>query len=186
MKVYTKQGDSGSTSLINGDRVKKYDDRVEAYGTIDELSSFLALLGDKMYAYPNLTHIREDIVVINSMLMNLEAHLAAGEPIKYPLPVVSTESIEALEEKIDQMLSELPAITKFTIPGGCVLNSLSHVCRTVCRRAERRTAVVMESYKIEPNVAKYLNRLSDYLYVLGRTITMKCGAEEILWIPEKK
>lgn len=186
MKVYTKGGDSGTTALINGDRVKKYDDRVEAYGTVDELSAFLALLGDKMRPDSTLTTYVSDIDRINSMLMNLEAHLAAGDPIKYPLPEVSSTSIEYLELRIDKMQSALPTIMKFTIPGGCKLSSLSHVCRTICRRAERRTAVVMESYTIEPNVAKYLNRLSDYLYLLSRTLTAHCQVEEILWIPETK
>ncbi len=186
MKVYTKGGDTRTTSLINGDRVKKYDDRVEAYGTIDELTAHLALLGDKMRPDNTLTRYVDEINSINSMLMNIEAHLAAGDPIKYPLPEVSTESIEELERRIDEMQSALPTIMKFTIPGGCKLNSLSHVCRTVCRRAERRTAVVMDSYTIDENVAKYLNRLSDYLYLLGRTLSVHCGAEEILWISAKK
>ncbi|MFI3288575.1 MAG: cob(I)yrinic acid a,c-diamide adenosyltransferase [Rikenellaceae bacterium] len=186
MRVYTKGGDTGTTSLINGDRVKKYDDRVEAYGTIDELTAHLALLGDKMRSDSTLTKYVDEINVINSMLMNIEAHLAAGDPIKYPLPEVDTESIEMLERRIDEMQSALPSIMKFTIPGGCKLNSLCHICRTVCRRAERRTAVVMESYTIDKNVAKYINRLSDYLYLLGRTLTVHCGAEEILWISSKK
>ncbi|MFI3247921.1 MAG: cob(I)yrinic acid a,c-diamide adenosyltransferase [Rikenellaceae bacterium] len=186
MKVYTKCGDKGTTALVNGDRVKKYDDRVEAYGTVDELSAFLALLGDKMRANDGLGRYVDDINKINSMLMNIEAHLAAGEPVKYPLPEVSDKSIEELEQSIDHMQSMLPTIMKFTIPGGCELNSLSHVCRTICRRAERRVAVVIEQYTIEPNVATYINRLSDYLYLLGRTLTKHCEAEEILWIPETK
>ncbi len=186
MKVYTKGGDTGTTSLINGDRVKKYDERVEAYGTVDELSAFLALLGDKMRKYEDLSKYVIQIDKINSMLMNIEAHLAAGDPIKYPLPEVATHSIDSLEQGIDEMQNALPTIMKFTIPGGCKLNSLSHICRTICRRAERRVAVVMESYAIEPNVAKYLNRLSDYLYVLGRTLTIHCGVEEILWISDKE
>lgn len=186
MKVYTKGGDKGTTSLSNCDRVKKYDDRVEAYGTVDELSAFLALLADNMRPNSELSSYVFQIEKINSMLMNIEAHLAAGDPPKYQLPEVSSRSIEELEQGIDEMQSALPKIMKFTLPGGCVINSLSHVCRTICRRAERRTAVVMEKYTIDENVAIYLNRLSDYLYLLSRTLNAKCEVEEILWIPETK
>lgn len=183
MTVYTKTGDKGTTSLISGERVSKYDDRVEAYGTVDELSAFMALLADKMRHDRSLESYIVSITRINAVLMNIEAHLAAGEDNKYPLPELSDSSIEELEKGIDTMQEALPAITKFTLPGGCKLNSLSHVCRTVCRRAERRAIVVAERYELDPKVTIYLNRLSDYLYLLGRTLTIHCDAKELYWTP---
>lgn len=184
MSVYTKTGDKGTTSLSSGERVSKYDIRVEAYGTVDELSAFLALLGDKMRSHDTLRHHVTNIDQINRVLMAVEAHLAAGDNCKYPLPEVTDATIDILESEIDTMQDALPAIQKFTIPGGCKLSSLCHVCRTVCRRAERRAIVVTEEHTVDANVVRYLNRLSDYLYLLGRTLTVHCGAKEILWIPE--
>ncbi len=184
MKVYTKTGDKGTTALIGGERVSKYDIRVEAYGTVDELSAFLALLGDKMCEEPSLAKYVDEIHCINSMLMTVESHLAMGMESQYPLPEVSDSSIKMLEHSIDLMQGKLPQIMKFTIPGGSVLNSLCHVCRTVCRRAERRSVEVAEQYDVAPNVVMYLNRLSDYLYLLSRTMSMECDVEEVLWVPE--
>ncbi len=181
MKVYTKTGDRGTTSLISGERVSKYDDRVEAYGTVDELTAFIALLADKMRAEQSLTPYIELTNSINTTLMNIEAHLAAGDDNTYPLPEVTTRSIEELEREIDTMQSALPTITEFTLPGGCKLNSLSHVCRTVCRRAERRALRVSESHPLDENVLIYLNRLSDYFYLLGRTLIAHCGRKELFW-----
>ncbi len=185
MKVYTKTGDKGTTALVSGERVSKYDDRVEAYGTVDELTAFMALLSDKMRHDQSLNDYIAMNERINSMLMNVEAHLAAGDENQYPLPAVSDRAIEELEQGIDKMQGELPAITKFTLPGGCKLNSLCHVCRTICRRAERRAILVAESHSMDENVVKYLNRLSDYLYLLGRTMTLHCGANEIFWNAEE-
>ncbi len=185
MKVYTKSGDSGTTALIGGQRVDKDDIRVEAYGTVDELSAFIALLGDKIKEREQISQYAQQLYSINSMLMNLEAHLAAGSPNEN-LPEVSTKSIEELERSIDKMQSLVPQITKFTIPGGDQVVSLCHVCRTICRRAERRSISVARQGQLDDNVIGYLNRLSDYLYLLGRTLTVYSGAEEILWIPEQK
>ncbi len=184
MKVYTKTGDKGTTALVNGERVKKYDIRVEAYGTVDELTAFIALLSDKMNSDKELCDTTAQLTRINSMLMNVEAHLAAGENLQYKLPEISTKSIEELEEAIDDMQSKLPQIMKFTLPGGCELNSLCHICRTICRRAERRAIEASESYAIAPNAVTYLNRLSDYFYLLGRTMASHCKTEELLWVPE--
>ncbi|MFI3258927.1 MAG: cob(I)yrinic acid a,c-diamide adenosyltransferase [Rikenellaceae bacterium] len=185
MSVYTKTGDKGTTALVSGERVSKYDPRVEAYGTVDELSAFLALLADKMRDREALRNYTASIDYINCILMSVESHLAAGDDNVYPLPRISDKAIEGLEAEIDNMQAELPVIRQFTIPGGCKLNSLSHVCRTICRRAERRAIVVAEAHPLHPNVVIYLNRLSDYLYLLGRTLTRHCGAEEILWTPEE-
>lgn len=184
MKVYTKTGDKGTTSLIGGERVAKWDDRVEAYGTVDELSAFLALLADKMRADKELAMYVTELDNLGSTLMTIEAHLAAGENCEHKLPALSDATTIRLERGIDEMQERLPAITKFTIIGGCELNSLCNVCRTICRRAERRVAQVCDSYNIDSNVATTLNRLSDYLYTLGRTLAMHCKAEELLWLPE--
>ncbi len=181
MSVYTKTGDKGTTSLIGGERVAKSDIRVEAYGTIDELTAFVALLSDKIKANEQTAHYADELYRINSMLMNLEAHLAAGDKCSYKLPEVSDESIAFLESSIDDMQSKVPSISNFTIPGGHEVISLCHICRTVCRRAERRSISAAEEFTIEPNVTKYLNRLSDYLYLLGRMSALLLGVEELLW-----
>ncbi len=183
MKVYTKTGDKGTTALIGGERVSKSDIRVEAYGTVDELSAFIGLLSDKIKAKEEVAKYTQELYRINSMLMNLEAHLAAGENIDFKLPEISEESIQLLEQSIDEMQAALPQLTNFTIPGGDEIVSLCHVCRTICRRAERRSIEVANEFKINERVLRYLNRLSDYLYLLGRTSTLLFGTEEILWRP---
>ncbi len=186
MKVYTKTGDKGTTSLVGGERVAKNDLRVEAYGTVDELTAFAALLSDKMRTNALTAELSEDINRINSVLMSVEAHLAAGDQVSFKLPVLSDSSIAFLESRIDTMQAEVPAIAKFTIPGGHEFVSLSHVCRTVCRRAERCSIAASEQYKIDDFCVTYLNRLSDYFYLLGRVITARLEVEETLWIPESE
>ncbi len=181
MKVYTKSGDKGTTALIGGQRVSKNDIRVEAYGTLDELSAFIALLSDKLKECEAMAEYVEELYQINSMLMNLEAHLAAGENLSFPLPEIGEESIKGLESSIDKMQLEVPQFQKFIIPGGAEIISLCHVCRTICRRAERRSISAAEVFEINELVLKYLNRLSDYLYLLGRVAAVKLGVEEILW-----
>ncbi|MFR9523728.1 MAG: cob(I)yrinic acid a,c-diamide adenosyltransferase [Rikenellaceae bacterium] len=183
MKVYTKSGDKGTTTLIGGARVSKTDIRVEAYGTVDELSAFIGLLSDKLAHNIETASYAEELYTINSMLMNIEAHLAAGEGCDIKLPAISEASIKFLESSIDNMQEQLPSITKFTIPGGHQIISLCHVCRTICRRAERRSISVAENFEISDMVVQYLNRLSDYLYLLGRISALKLGVDEILWRP---
>ncbi len=184
MKVYTKGGDEGTTSLIGGVRVAKIDSRVEAYGTVDELTAFIALLGDKLCQNRDMCgRYIGDLNKINSMLMTVESHLASDETTAKKLPEISDEAIEYLENRIDEMQEGLKPLDKFTIPGGDVRLSLCHVCRTVCRRAERRAIAAKYEYPITPNVLVYLNRLSDYLYVLGRVLTAEFNIEEILWVP---
>ena len=183
MKVYTKTGDKGTTSLIGGERVSKCDCRVEAYGSVDELTAFTALLADKLSkdeAYESeVAMLRR----IESQLMTIASILAVGEGGEKYLPELKSESIEALEQAIDTMQSALPQITKFTIPGGDERLSMAHICRTICRRAERQTLRAAEQHDVECKAMVYLNRLSDYFYLLGRTITHRSGVEEILWIP---
>ncbi|MFI3292056.1 MAG: cob(I)yrinic acid a,c-diamide adenosyltransferase [Rikenellaceae bacterium] len=184
MKVYTKGGDEGTTSLIGGVRVAKIDSRVEAYGTVDELTAFIALLGDKLCLNRDMCSLYiGDLNKINSTLMTVEAHLACDEDSAKTLPEISDEVVEYLESRIDDLQEGLKPLDKFTIPGGDVRVSLCHVCRTICRRAERRAIAAKYEFPINPKVIVYLNRLSDYLYVLGRALTADFEVEEILWVP---
>lgn len=183
MRVYTKTGDKGTTSLIGGERVAKCDCRVEAYGTVDELTAFTALLADKLQSddiYKTETNMLRRI---ESQLMTVAALLAIGEGGQDKVGKLHNTETEELEQAIDAMQEALPQITKFTIPGGDERVSLSHVCRTICRRAERQALRAAENCNIEEQVIVYLNRLSDYFYLLGRTITHRSNVEEILWIP---
>lgn len=183
MKIYTKTGDAGTTSLIGGERVKKYDLRVEAYGTVDELTAYIALLADMVIEDERTESIAEELHRIESELMSVAALLAVGKGGEDKIAPIAKERIERLEEGIDSMQEELPEITKFTIPGGHRMVSLSHVCRTVCRRAERAALRAGEHTSVDSSATIYLNRLSDYLYTLGRTLTERLKVEEHLWIP---
>ena len=183
MKIYTKGGDKGRTSLIGGERVPKYDLRVEAYGTIDELTAFAALLADKLMHDDKFCEIEKQLRSVESQLMTVAALLAVGEGGRDKVVGLKDGVIEQLEQWIDAMQESLPAITKFTIPGGDERISLCHVCRTICRRAERASLRAAEQYEIDTQATIYLNRLSDYFYLLGRKITALTNSEEILWIP---
>lgn len=183
MKIYTKGGDKGRTSLIGGERVPKYDLRVEAYGTVDELTAFAALLADKLMREEKFHEIEKQLRSVESQLMTVAALLAVGEGGRDKVAGLKDGVIEQLEQWIDAMQESLPAITKFTIPGGDERISLCHVCRTICRRAERASLRAAEQYEIDSQATIYLNRLSDYFYLLGRKITALTNSEEILWIP---
>ena len=194
MKIYTKTGDKGTTSLIGGERVSKTDLRVEAYGTVDELTAFLALLADTLCHDERCTavcsigsvlneRIVDELHRIESQLMSVAALLAIGKGGEGKVAPIAEERVVELEEAIDRMQAEIPAITKFTIPGGHRAVSLCHVCRTVCRRAERAALRASEVTAVDALAMKYLNRLSDYLYTLGRVVTERLKVEERLWIP---
>lgn len=183
MKVYTKMGDKGMTSLIGGERVFKTDERVEAYGSVDELAAFTALLADNMRADVALTVDVDDLNRILSRLMSVEALLAVGESGSDKVAPLAPETISWLEERIDALQESLKPIDKFTIPGGNAVVSMCHVCRTVCRRAERAALRADAKYGVDPTVLVWLNRLSDYFYLLGRSLTARYAVEEVLWIP---
>lgn len=183
MKLYTKGGDKGRTSLIGGERVRKTDVRVEAYGTADELQANIAYLADRMAHDATLAPYVEDCRKVCSLLMTSCSLLALGNHCEYNIPQLTDENIAWLEGRIDALQDGLKPIECFTIPGGCELSSLCHICRTVCRRAERRAIEAAENYDIDKNVLVLLNRLSDYLYALCRTITERLDAEEVLWQP---
>lgn len=183
MKIYTKTGDAGSTSLIGGERVKKYDLRVEAYGTVDELTAHIALLSDMLTEDERTESMTEELYHIESQLMSVAALLAVGKGGEGKIAPIAKERITDLEKAIDRMQTELPEISKFTIPGGHRAVSLCHVCRTVCRRAERAALRAGDITEIDSSATIYLNRLSDYLYSLGRLLTERLKVEEHLWIP---
>ena len=183
-KVYTRTGDKGTTSLVGGERVSKIDERVEAYGTVDELGSFTACLSDRLRPDEGAAEYLGHLDRIASQLMSVAALLAVGRGGEGKLPDIRPEAIGYLEQRIDAMQARLAPIAKFTIPGGHPAVSLCHVCRTVCRRAERaalRAAALHPD--ISANALVYLNRLSDYFYLLGRTLTAHYEVEETLWIP---
>lgn len=181
-KIYTKTGDKGKTSLIGGTKVSKSHRRIETYGTIDELNSFIGLCLDylKTYSVENILQETQDrLFTIGSAL--------ACDPEKEPklkIPDLKEEDVSLLETEIDKMNEALPPMKSFILPGGHVAVSTLHIARCVCRRAER-CCVRMEQKKMEvdPLIIKYLNRLSDYLFVLARFAANKLGAEEIPWKP---
>ncbi|RYD96829.1 MAG: cob(I)yrinic acid a,c-diamide adenosyltransferase [Sphingobacteriales bacterium] len=181
-RVYTKTGDKGTTGLIGGTRVAKDSLRIEAYGTVDELNSFLGLGTDQL-ADPA---INGWILEIQDRLFTLGASLAT-DPEKAPkqkLPDLHPEDIEWLEQRIDEMDDKLPVMKSFILPGGSVAASTFHVARCVCRRAERLCVhLVNQEEFVAEVVLKYLNRLSDFLFVLARYIVQQQGAKEIPWRP---
>ena len=173
MKIYTKTGDKGTTSLVGGERVFKTDERVEAYGSVDELAAFSALLCDNLRSDAALTPYVDDLNRILSRLMTVEALLARGKS--------GCEKVALLA--IDALQAAVPPIDKFTIPGGNAVVSMCHVCRTVCRRAERAALRADEKYGTDAEALMFLNRLSDYFYALGRMLTAHYEVDETLWIP---
>ena len=186
MKIYTKTGDQGTTSLIGGTRVGKDDPRVNAYGTVDELTAFVAHLRDSMDGEENnLELYRNDLLNILEALMTVAALLATTEEASKKVPPLQPERITFLEKRIDEISAGLPHLTHFTIPGGHPLVSLSHICRTVCRRAERAAIAAGHGHPVCNDALVYLNRLSDYLYVLGRGLSEEFNVKEVYWMPER-
>ena len=185
MKVYTKTGDRGMTSLIGGKRVEKYHPRIEAYGTVDELMSHIAYLRDEMNGQIDLLPYRNDLLDILDHLMRCCSLIAAEEDVTKQLPEVNATHISFLEQRIDDMQASVKPIDKFTLPGGHPLVSLSHICRTVCRRAERRTIEAASENAVDEVVMIYLNRLSDYFYLLGRKLSDEFNVKELYWLPNK-
>ena len=181
MKVYTKTGDKGTTSLIGGERVFKTDERVEAYGSVDELAAFTALLADNMRGDAALASSVSDLNCILSRLMSVEALLATGQSGSDKVAPLDPGTVVWLEERIDAMQEALKPIDKFTIPGGNAVVSMCHVCRTVCRRAERQIYRLAETIPVEEPVLVFMNRLSDYLFVLARKECIRNNGKEIIW-----
>lgn len=180
MKIYTKTGDHGTTSLFGGKRVSKADLRIDSYGTVDELNSYLGLLRDQ-----EVNQIRKDVLIeIQDRLFTIGSILAT-EPgnTKVKIPLLTESDITFLEVEMDRMEEMLPPMRFFVLPGGHASVSFGHVARTVCRRAERLAIALDEQEKINPLVIKYLNRLSDYLFMLCRMMTFELKIEETPWKP---
>jgi cob(I)alamin adenosyltransferase len=179
-KIYTKTGDKGKTSLIGGTRVPKYDDRLEAYGTIDELKSWVGLIRDKL---DNDT-LRQVLAEILDRLFTIESLLASdGSEIRKKLPLLAESDITFLEKEIDRMNESLPSLKTFILPGGHEIVSFTHITRTVCRRAERIIVKLSDSTPVDPLISKYVNRLSDYFFVLARQLSVDFKAGETPWKP---
>jgi cob(I)alamin adenosyltransferase len=180
MKIYTKTGDLGSTSLFGGKRVSKADLRIETYGTVDELNSFLGLVRDQEV---NLKR-KDELIEIQDRLFTIGSVLAT-EPgnTKVKTPALKEDDVTFLETKIDEMEAKLPPLRSFVLPGGHASVSHCHVTRTVCRRAERICISLSQHEVIDPLIIKYLNRLSDYLFVLSRKMAQELKAEETPWKP---
>jgi cob(I)alamin adenosyltransferase len=179
LKIYTKTGDKGETSLIGGKRVPKFDERIEAYGTVDELNSYIGLLRD--------LHIdassRNVLLEIQDRLFTAESLLAAEDPESHDyLPRLSENDILLLETEIDRMNLNLPELSSFILPGGHPVVSHTHIARTICRRAERLVIRLAYNHPVDPFIIKYLNRLSDYLFVLSRKFSRDFNAGETPWI----
>lgn len=180
MKIYTKKGDQGSTGLIGGTRVSKGDVRIEAYGTIDELNSYIGLITTLEIDMRYSAQLQE----IQDRLFTIGSHLAADpEKSKMQLPDLLESDIEKLEHWMDTMDAALPALTAFILPGGHSASAHTHVARCICRRAERMAVTLDELEAVEAVVLAYLNRLSDYLFVLARKINHDNGAKEHTWSP---
>lgn len=183
MKIYTKKGDSGTTALFGGTRVPKHHLRIEAYGTVDELNAYVGLLADQAIA----DRYKQLLRAIQDRLFTVGSTLAA-DPSKDNLvtPDINTADIALLEEEMDDMDSHLPPLTNFILPGGHTIVSYSHLARCVCRRAERMTVALKEVSPVPDVVVQYLNRLSDYLFVLGRKLAQELAVEEVVWRPREK
>lgn len=179
MKIYTKTGDKGMTSLVGGTRVAKTDARLEAYGTVDELNAHLGLLVAYLSDGDDKTFLRQ----VQDTLFAVGSHLATDRR-KTELKaasIITPGQVEAVERAIDSIDRLLPPLTAFVLPGGSLAAAQCHVCRTVCRRAERRILALADEVEIAPELLAYVNRLSDYLFVLSRKINLDADKDEIFW-----
>ena len=173
MKIYTKTGDKGETSLLGGTRVSKAHQKLEAYGTVDELNSSLGIIAASNAKYA------ERIQHIQHLLFNIGSLLAVEREVSFELPSIDVEDITWLEKEMDTMNEHLPALKNFILPGGSVLSAQTHLSRCICRRAERRVVALNDSeYTL---VVQYLNRLSDYLFVLSREFLQLESISEVIW-----
>jgi len=180
MKIYTKTGDDGTTALFGGKRVPKHALRIDAYGTVDELNSALGALIVSIED----ADLQDKLRNMQSRLFDVGSHLAAVPGKKLNLPKVSNNLVQDLEDEMDRMNETLPALRHFVLPGNCESNARAHICRTVCRRAERLVVALSESEEVDHVLVIYLNRLSDYFFVLSRWLGHQKGHEEVKWVPD--
>lgn len=181
-RIYTKTGDDGTTGLFGGSRLPKNHVRIEAYGTVDELNSFIGWL---------VTFVRDDetlhlLQLIQSRLFTVGSNLASDPDKEMITPDLTDDDISMVEKSIDQMQAELPELKHFILPGGSQAISAAHLARTVCRRAERRCVALAYESKVDSIIILFLNRLSDYFFVLARWIGYREGVDEIKWAPRGK
>jgi cob(I)alamin adenosyltransferase len=176
-KIYTKKGDQGNTSLAGGSVVPKYHERIEAYGTLDELNSFIGLIRDHDIGKRK----KDSLLAIQKYIFAIEAILANEKSADKNFPVITSSEILFIEKEIDFMNNDLPELTAFILPGGHPLVSFCHIARTICRRAERIIVRLSVQVTVEPEILRYINRLSDYLFVLARSLSRDLGTEESKW-----
>ncbi len=177
-KIYTKTGDKGKTSLLGGTRVPKYHLRIEAYGTVDELNANIGMLGEQKVLqslFPLMREVQNNLFSIGSILAN------DPEKSHFQLPPLQEEEILKLEASIDALNAQLDPLQNFVLPGGHPANAWAHVARTICRRAERRVVELSEQTELDPHIVTYLNRLSDWLFMVARFASKESGAGEIIW-----
>ncbi|QLG46369.1 cob(I)yrinic acid a,c-diamide adenosyltransferase [Costertonia aggregata] len=190
MKIYTKTGDKGTTALFGGTRVSKGHMRIDSYGTVDELNSWLGLIRDQKIDANSksiLIKIQDKLFTVGAILAtDPEKMILKNGKERLNIPKISEGDIVLLENEIDKMNDVLPPMTHFILPGGHTTVSYCHIARTVCRRAERLASLLYENEPFDERVLSYLNRLSDYLFVLARKLSKDVEADEIKWIPGKK
>lgn len=184
-RIYTRSGDLGETSLVNGRRVSKADLKIEAYGTVDELNAFVGQARVSA-AEVGLERLAAIMLRVQHELFNLGSILATDPGEAHPSqPRVGLEDVGQIEREIDEMNADLPKLRSFVLPGACRLDAEIHIARTICRRAERALAALMDQEAVDEASLRYLNRLSDALFVWGRWACAKVGRPETLWAPNE-
>ena len=177
--IYTKTGDHGTTSLVGGSRVSKDDKRVEAYGTIDELNSHIGLLAEMFR--PSQGGYYDELKTVQHNLFTIQTLLATEKEVPFQLPSLPDDAVKGLEHRIDALQQGVPPFRSFVIPGGTPASAYCHVCRTVCRRAERLIVALGQEAPVDSLTSAYINRLSDYLFILSRHLVIAHGGEESLF-----
>jgi cob(I)alamin adenosyltransferase len=189
MKIYTKTGDKGTTALFGGTRVPKHHIRIDSYGTVDELNSYIGLIRDQEIdprSKEILIHIQNKLFTVGAVLAtDPEKMTLKNGKDRLNIPRIDEEDITLLEKEMDVMDGALPPMTHFVLPGGHTTVSYCHIARTVCRRAERLATALNELEPFDSHTLTYLNRLSDYLFVLARKLSQDLQADEVKWIPTK-
>ena len=177
--IYTRTGDKGTTSLVGGERVEKTDLRLEAYGTVDELSAFLGVLATQLSDSSD----KELVFYIQNKLFTIGSYLATDPSFTTfrQESLLSEDAILKLEHRIDELDAQLPKLNNFVLPGGSLAAAQAHVCRTVCRRAERAILRVANQYEVDDKILRFMNRLSDYLFVLSRVCNIVASVSEVFW-----
>ena len=184
MKIYTRTGDDGTTGLFGGGRVPKSHPRIAAYGTVDELNSWLGLV--RAHLLPEETELDALLQRLQGMLFDTGADLATPLDSRARTVRIESRYVEALEQEIDRLEAQLPPLKTFILPGGAPAAAMLHVARTVCRRAERHVVKAMQQETLNPEVLRFLNRLSDLLFVLARWLNHRRHVAETPWLPEKR